>query len=902
VAGEDVPQTVRDFLSTKLDALPEAARMAVVFDPYGDLSLGSELKTGTHTWRVFRYDGNDLAFRKEYGSQPGGDQLIWVTCRPDWPRGQAPNIELRSMLDIWRYADTFLDASLTGVLSQLAPAETWPAESVWEHGDILGHNLPTVVSGLQTMRRYMGRGAGLDLHAIRALALHCLRPDIAVARLMFRDDTPARVLDDYLGILFAGDWDERGVSLLQLQAREAHHLDLGGAESWLAVSRPQLALYTYLRRFLASYSVPNIANQLRGLRVLDVDPGSLEPWAHVALARWNEELEWRRKVIAEAESHVEANQLSDTLTLLDLDTPQKAFDALVHADAPALLYGLGVRFFQTAMESDEVRRHDTAWIQERPATLSDLPETPYTRGATALADMLDEIAFISTRLRNALPEAVDLASLLDWYVEGRYYDLEYALARAINRSEDLPDPLVRDSFLSYLRRVYRAVREYLDAADHALADLIGRDWPAYLAHPRLAINVLRDTVLRRRVRPTADACLWVVIFDGMRWDSWERVVKPRLLERYEFAGTPKAYFSLLPSWTGIARTGLLAGQNPGYWRSYAQRFTKDESQLAARLFELPATEWRNRLRFYSGMESDRRYSQLRLDERFPYSILVYNVSDDNIHSQRGNLVALNHIVENLLDDILQVLDNLVRQGDTLVVTSDHGFVELEEGDEVAIADDSRWQRYMDGGSHPVHYRYITTHEIPQSVPDVYALNYPSLREKYAVAIGERWFRRADWRGPTDRYAHGGLSFAEMAVPAALMQRIVTRTVELKLKVQPDRIACKEGDAATITVLVSNTGNVAAEAQLTVQADTAGTPAVHSLRLAPTESRQVTYPFAATYRVRTDRTSEATTRVDVELQYADLSGRARRRRAKIAVDVTPRTDVVELDFGALEDLE
>jgi len=902
MVGDEVPQTVGDFVSGQLSTLSEAARLAVVFDPYRDLSLGSELITGTRTWQVFRYDGTDLAFRQQHRSQPAGDHLIWVTCRPDWPGGQAPRIELRSMMDIWRRTDTFVDGSLPGILSELVPAEIWPTESLLEYADILGQDLPTVVSGLRAMRRHMQPGASLDIHAIRALALHCLRPDIPVARLMLPYDTPARVLENYLDLLFTGDWDARGLSLLQLQAREAHHLDLGAVEGWVEVSRPQLALYIYLRRFLGSHGVPNIANQLRGLGLLDVDAGSLEPWAAVALARWDLEPEWRGRVISEAESHLQADELPGIVTLLELNTPQKAFDALVNADAPALLYGLGVLFFETAMDAGEVRRYDTSWIERRPAALSDLPETYYKQGAVALAHILDEIAFVSTRLSSGVPEAADLASLLDWYVGEGYYDLEYAVARATNSVEYLPGPPIRERFLGYLSPVRKAVRDYLDGADHALAGLITSNWSGYLAHPRLAINVLRDTVVRRRLRATVDACLWVVIFDGMRWDSWERLVKPRLLERYELSDPPKAYLSLLPSWTGIARTGLLAGKNPGNWRSYGNRFTKDQAQLAARLFELPAGEWRSRLRFYSGMESDRQYSQLTAAERYPYNILVYNVSDDNLHSQRGNLVALNHSVENLLDDILQVLDNLVREGETLVVTSDHGFMELEEGDQVSIVDDSRWQRYMDGGSHPVHYRYITTHELPEVIPDLYALDYPSLRDDYAVAIGRRWFKRAGWRGPTERYAHGGLSFAEMAIPGAAMHPIVTRAVEFKLTVQPERIAAREGDTAVITVVVSNNGNVAAEAQLTLNADTAPAPARHALRLAPTESRQVTYLFTAIYRVRGDGSPEATTRVDVGLQYTDLAGRARSRRAKVAVEVAQRTDVVELDFGALEDLE
>ena len=49
--------------------------MAVVFAPYGDLNLEGTLETEGRTWRVTRYDGNDLAFRQAY--RPAKRDLIW---------------------------------------------------------------------------------------------------------------------------------------------------------------------------------------------------------------------------------------------------------------------------------------------------------------------------------------------------------------------------------------------------------------------------------------------------------------------------------------------------------------------------------------------------------------------------------------------------------------------------------------------------------------------------------------------------------------------------------------------------------------------------------------------------------------------------------------------------------
>jgi hypothetical protein len=424
----------------------------------------------------------------------------------------------------------------------------------------------------------------------------------------------------------------------------------------------------------------------------------------------------------------------------------------------------------------------------------------------------------------------------------------------------------------------------------------------YLGHPRLSTHVLWDTVKKRRLAPAPKSCLWIVVFDGMRWDTWARHVKPRLLERFEFVVPEKAYLCLLPSWTGVARTGLLAGKPPAGWRSYEGHYTTDQEQLVSRLLDLPQRTRDRLLRFYSGMESDRQYGQLDPNERLPHNVLIYNLSDDNLHSQRGNLIALNETVDRLLDDVFQVLDNLIRESDTVVVSSDHGFVELVEGDEAIIAEDERWQRYREGGAHPVRYRYIVGHDLHGDVEGVYQVEYPGSRDRYAVAVGRRWFKRADWRGGTDRYAHGGLSFAEMAVPGAALRRITEPRIELAIEAEPDTLELEEGQVATLTVRVINEGNVRAAGHLEVQADTAAEAVTYAVDLSPGGKQEHTYPVEALYRLRSDGTVETTKQVNLKLSYTDLTGKSRVRRKRVAVEVQPRRDVVEIDFGGLDDLE
>ena len=897
---DSIPQTVLEFVIKQLAALPQAARLAVVLDPFGDLALGEAVEIEEHTWRVTRYDGNDLAFLQSY--RPGERDLIWVTCPPGWSREIPPRIELGSLMDIWRRAEMFVDASLPGVLRQLVRQEIWPEESVWAHAAILGQNLPAVVSGVRTLRRYLPRGAPLDAHAVRALALHCLQPDLPVQEFLFPHDTPASVLEAYARLLWQVPWDGTGMALLQSQAREAPRLELGNAAAWLEAPPESLAVYLYLRRLLARYRVRGIANQLRGLGLLDFDPEPLEPWVESILTRWETQPGWRQQVIVQAEERLRADDLGRIVAILGLESSEAAFEALVRADTPAMIYTLGVHAFQVALANKKLTRFTAHWAQHRPSALADLPQTSSAEGARVLASLFDELALINRLRQQPIPDQADLAQLLDWYVEGGFYDLEYAHARAGRHLLRLPEEELRPVIQRVLDYLLGKIREFLDRADHALAGRIMADWPGYLGHPRLSTHVLWDAVKKRRLSPTPEACLWIVIFDGMRWDTWSRHVKPGLLERFEFVVPEKAYLCLLPSWTGVARTGLLAGKPPAGWRSYEGNYTRDQGQLVSQLLDLPQSTRNRLLRFYSGMESDRQYGQLDPNERLPHNVLIYNLSDDNLHSQRGNLIALNETVDRLLDDVFQVLDNLIRDGDTVVVSSDHGFVELVQGNEAIIADDERWQRYREGGAHPVRYRYILSHDLPDDVDDAYRVEYPGVRDRYTVAVGKRWFKRADWRGGTDRYAHGGLSFAEMAVPGAVLRRITEPRIELVIETEPGALTLAEGQVAVLTVRVINQGNVRASGHLEVQADTAAEAVSYAVDLGPGGKQEHSYPVEALYRQRSDGTVEATKQVSLELSYTDPTGTSRVRRKRVAVEVQPRRDVVEIDFGGLDDLE
>jgi hypothetical protein len=890
-----VPLNLMEYLRARLNSLHPSARLVFVLDPPGRLALESTLPIAGRVWDVYRYDGNDLAFRRTLSQADSAapsqhPMLIWATDPP----GQHPpgftGLDLSSVTDLLCRADDWFDLSLDGVLQDLVPGETWPVEVLEVYATTLASNLPATVRGHRELRIFLDQGAVLDAPALRALTLHVQQPDMAVRDVLFHKDTPAQVLERYIRLAWGAEWDADALGLLRDQAASSAQAQIGGVAPWFSVNTEALANYLYLRRLLAQARVPNIANQLRGLGVLGFDPEPLEPWVDQVLSQWDKDPAWRQRVVSRAEASLAQSDLRRAVALL----PDKDATSLTHAETPAVIYELTYRLLANTPK-DLLGEAIAAWRAYRPKALGNLPETRYTKQVEALGGFMDEVATVSERLAHDVDHSGSLASLVDSYVAAGCFDLEYACARAANHLRGLPDYDLATTLRAFLDEMRQRTRSFLQLLDEELALQLQSNWSGYLSSPRLSTHVLWDLVRLRRLKPGQNACMWVVIFDGMRWDTWQRVVRPRLLQHFEMAEPEKAYLSLVPSWTFVARGGILAGCPPVGWKGPDGRFTTNQKLLAARLFEIPSGEVDNRLQFYSGVEADRTYNQLDRDARYPWNVLIFNVSDDNLHQERDNLVSLNAGIEGRLTGILQTLESLVRPQDTVILTSDHGFMELNAEDGMVVEEDARWQRESQGLANPVRFRYITGSELPQGVP----VRYPQLRESpFTVAVGRRWFRRSDDRHPPDRYAHGGLSFAEMVVPGAILRRVVEKRVDVEILEAPPSLELEEGKTATLEVIVGNTGNQVVTFGLVVKADSDSTHQVFQETLLPGDRRVLRPAVTPVFREK----GGSTRRLSMELTYQDTKGVTQHRQREVAVTVKPRPGVVELQFGGLDDLD
>ncbi|GAH33536.1 unnamed protein product [marine sediment metagenome] len=141
--------------------------------------------------------------------------------------------------------------------------------------------------------------------------------------------------------------------------------------------------------------------------------------------------------------------------------------------------------------------------------------TNYTFAAQEMLSFLKEIAFVQETVRISFKPKREIASLLDWYEKTQAYRLELALAKSNRHLRIVSDQNLKNSLTEWLETLKGEIFGFLENVDLNLADLIAKDMKGYFSHPRLSINVLRDFILKKGIRPLDKSRIWILIFAGL---------------------------------------------------------------------------------------------------------------------------------------------------------------------------------------------------------------------------------------------------------------------------------------------------------------------------------------------------------------------------------------------------
>ena len=322
-----------------------------------------------------------------------------------------------------------------------------------------------------------------------------------------------------------------------------------------------------------------------------------------------------------------------------------------------------------------------------------------------------------------------------------------------------------------LKVTVQAIGDVQNLIDARFQDLYRLHYGAWIRQPDAPV-VFTHQFLSRMVGahwdPKSGRKAVVMVFDGLRTDAWDEILRPVFEERFRVIES-RPGSALIPTETYLSRKALSAGCLP-------------EAFTATRELDL-LKSW---LKDYMGQSPhfeavcDDDTVDSGMTVRYvsdPFEYIVFNFTDRNLHNNDAELALIyNTTVATIIrEDVRSVLREL--PDDALVfVTSDHGFAPVP-------APVIRVPDRIVADRHDVKYRYVLATDQMEGVHskdviefDARVLGIPTHSETNKdVPIHYALFprpghtlRRPSGPHRPDRYTHGGLSLAECLVPMVVL--------------------------------------------------------------------------------------------------------------------------------------
>jgi hypothetical protein len=877
-------QTTVDYFENTMKGLPPATSFVLVLDPEGFLDLDQEYAdlVNNKTWMVLKYNGNDFTLRRRYSAIKDKDRplIIWVT-NPS--TNEQEKIDLSYIYDIVEKTEKVIDLSLQAILHELIHGVEWP-EELYAYSKEIGLQLSSFYTLYHELRKELPLKAPLNANHVKAILVALRNPQISLSKLILGSTSTQESLSKYIMILLDVEISEKDRTLLREIIENNLLGDFSEISSWFKLEREELAMFFYLLDMAKRYGIPNPINQLRGMGLLSFDPETLGE-SNIAKAMTTTESvhDTKWQITKTAERTLDPQQIVKVFQCTNLQDPTPLSEAIQKERQPLIAYTLSVIYLKEMIKRKQLNSSNLKWTESlHIPILAEGMETAYSGKANDLLHLLQDVAVINQSLEFPLETKGDISPLVDWWDESGIFRLQLIMADLANYMQSIYDNDLRKAIDTYVQGLKQDVKKKLEKADLNLASIIERNWKGYLAHPRIATNILRDYILKKGLVPSKDMKIWILIFDGMRFDTWKEVVKPIISQKFEIR-EEKPYFSMLPSETDIARVAVLAGCPPNEWEDYDGGYTYDHNILASRFFGLSRYEGKEKLRVTVACETD--VGQRRLDEgAYLYNVLIYNVSDDWVHDFRGDVRELNSNIEGTLRrTIMPDLERRIGDKDHVVLTSDHGFIELARDDELKVTDiDTR--AFSPGAEKKIiAYRCLRNLECAKG----YRISFTP-HEFYTVAEGRRWFSRP--RGKFSRYAHGGISLDEMVVPGIVLGKMAALRIELSL-IAPDIIELTEDISSKLETRIMNNGNKETPFQLTLHLNTGEEERFEgSIRANESE----------VFMFLVEKPILSMKNLEIVLSWKGTDkGTSKLQKRTIPIKVKERKDKVEFKFGGLD---
>jgi hypothetical protein len=301
------------------------------------------------------------------------------------------------------------------------------------------------------------------------------------------------------------------------------------------------------------------------------------------------------------------------------------------------------------------------------------------------------------------------------------------------------------------------------------------------------IPMMSHKVFKDRVVPEmGHEPLFLIMIDNLRYDQW-KVMEPILMEHYRI-NKEEMYYSILPTATQYARNAFFAGLMPSeIQKLYPKLWISDEEDGGKNMHEEELLGLQ-----LKRLGKDVKYSYNKITKLDAGRKLA-----DNISNLMGN--ALNVIVYNFVDmlshartdmemikelaendsafrsvtrswfehsPLLQILENVAAKGGRVVITTDHGTIQVTEPEKV-IGDRNT----------STNLRYKLGRNLNYDAKKVFAITKPedaflpksNMTSSYIFAKERQYFVYPNNYNHfvhfyRDTFQHGGISLQEILIP------------------------------------------------------------------------------------------------------------------------------------------
>lgn len=873
-------QSVEEYFDSIFEDIPRSAHIIVVVDPQRFLSRKFDeeyIDSTGKKWKIYHYYENDFVFRQEYSKITKDiifPHIIWITF-PEVRRKNKINISYIN--DIISKVEISIDLGLVSILKKIIPLETWfRYDELSDYSKDISDNLEKFIELHKDLRKEILSTSPLNIGHIKAIVLVIRNPNIIMKDLIFRDIDETKALIRYMKIGLNHNLGQDNIKLLKEVIKSEPQINIGKILAWIDEDIIDIAIFLYLMDIFKRYNMVNPIIQLKGLGLLGFDPEKFDhKQIETVLILIEKEKNLLNKIAEIVENRIFIKDIYRFIYCIPFKSQRDICEAIMTENSPILVFGLSINLLKKIVEQKHPSFENIEWTNNTIShpILKNKIQTEFSFKAMYLLSFFSEINFIHDTIRKEFYPKTDLADLIDWYKESKACSLELIFARANMRIKVIEDQMLKKSMGEYLYDLGEKVRKYIQLADSNLSFLIESNIKDYFSHPRLIINVLKDNIIDERFQFRDERRIWILIFDGMRIDTWENIVKPIISDKFEIEHE-KLYISILPSSTDIARTSLLSGCLPSNWKDYDDKHTTDENILASRLLGLSKSERRDKLCMTIKSETD--FAQKRLDESTSlYNILIYNLSDDRIHSRTEDVNELNLELEQIIrKNVLPDIETRIRENDLILITSDHGFIELSKKEEVKV--------YSNNENEKISYRYLSNIDYESGLKIQYGNRF------FTVSKGRKWFGRES--GKFTRYSHGGISLDELVIPAIKLKKIIMPVIKFNIE-YPQNIVAAEDVELILEFIVKNIGNKRGEFILDVQTNIGQEKIFREC--VPSKGKSVCkFSLMPSLELKN---------ISYKLSYFNSDKKEIKESRNLSTIVNSRKDKVKLSLGALDKL-